>query len=432
MVSDWSTSKCRTFSDLDRGRPYRVSVVARNLDGIITEPADRRDASVGGEEVNSSILVYTWGFSGTQDPWVKGQIRDAAMVYGLTDVAKGWMNEDIFIERMRGQPGYAGYTVGRVRIGHSGLVALMHETMHAFWRYWDGFPETCDQMNMHTFRRDIAQFALEFRNFERSSVDNPLAAWRPYYNLIGGLLALQQLEGEDYWDVLERGEYGRFDTIWHRLETSIPMHTRYDMSLIPPRLRKYFYGFVEDGESKTWEEVLDWYSRLPDEDLTLWFPFQTHDILYYSPRAEGKSQDDSRTRIPEPLRTTLWGVNRQMLVDFINTLEDMAPRRWWDVSPDFWRIYVRLHLHRIPLFESELDSSVGIEIEQSNLDAVIEALRSLNAFHCEPGVFRCRHGPDYRGGQTVEQVREIIASIEQLSDAQRAVLLAMVDVETSR
>ena len=427
-MSDWSTSRCRIFDDLKRGSTYDIEVVARNLDGVITRPANRRDVPIGGEEVSSSLAVHTWAHSGTQDPWVKGQIHDAALVFGLTDEAVDWMNNDIFIEWRRGQPGWAGSFGGYVGIGHSGLGALMHESMHAFWEYWDGFPEPCDQMNLYTFRRDVAQFALDYRNYERSASDNSLEPWRPYYNLIVELLDRAMLGGEDYWDVLGRREYGKFGELWHIIETSIPSYSAHHASLTPPRLRKYLLGFMEGEDSRTWEEQLDWYSRLPVEERSLRFPYSPDEIFYYSPPTERVSENAPKSRIPEPLRTTLQKTNRQMLVDFINTLEEHTPWGWWVDSPSFWSFHVRLHLYRLSLFGDELDSSAAIELAQPNLDAVVEALQLLQALHCSPGIVDCRDSGHYLGNTTPEQVREAIAGIEHLSDAQRDILRAMVDL----
>ena len=199
VVSDWSTHKCRTFQNLEPGSFYYVSVVARNLDGIETAPANRRAGEDGRREPFFPSEVFTWKHSGTDNPWVKARIRDTALVYGLTADAVEWMNSDILIDWRRGEPGWAGHIQGYVGIGHSDLGTLMHESMHAFWQFWRGSPEPCDRMNFYTFRRDVAQFALNFRDHERSGSSNPLEPWRPYYNLIAGFLAQESLAGEDFW-----------------------------------------------------------------------------------------------------------------------------------------------------------------------------------------------------------------------------------------
>ncbi len=194
VVSDWSTSKCRTFEGLRPSSLYRISVFARNLDGIETRPANQRAEERGRDFFPREI--YTWPYSGTDDPWVKERIADTALIFGLTEDATEWMNNNILIEWRRGEPGWAGHLHGRVTIGHSYLATLMHETMHAFWQLWDGFPEPCDQMNFYTFRRDVAQFALDFREYELSQSENPLEPWRAYYDLMVGLLARAPLDGE--------------------------------------------------------------------------------------------------------------------------------------------------------------------------------------------------------------------------------------------
>ena len=422
-VSDWSTSKCRTFDDLKPKSFYRISVVARNLDGIETDPANQRAGEHGRDFFPPH--VFTRRYPGTEDPWVKDRIRDTASIYGLTEAAVEWMNNDILVEWRRGEPGWAGHLHGYVGIGHSWLGTLMHEAMHAFWQFWDRFPEPCDQMNFYTFRRDVAQFALDFQEYERSGPDNPLEPWRPYYNVIVGLSSGEPLDGENLWEVLKRGEYGRLLGLYHLIETSMPGYNPHHLSLVPPRLRKYLHGFMEEGESRTWEEEFDWYFRLADEDRGLWSPFITHEITHHSPYV--RPQFGPRTRIPEPLRSTLREADRQLLVDFINTLEDQAPWEWWDRASGFWEFYVTRHIYRVSLYGSELDSPVGIELEQDNLDAVVEALQALHDLHCVPGVRDCGYHGIYRG-RSVAGVRALIANLEGLSDVQRRVLLEMVDL----
>ena len=422
-VSDWSTSKCRTFDDLRPSSLYRISVVARNLDGIETDPANQRAGEHGRDFFPPH--VFTRRYPGTDDPWVRDRIRDTAMIYGLTDAAVEWMNNDILIEWRRGEPGWAGHLHGYVGIGHSWLGTLMHETMHAFWQFWDGFPEPCDRMNFYTFRRDVAQFALDFQEYDWSGSANPLGPWRPYYNVIVGLSAGEQLDGENIWDVLKRGEYGRLLGLNHQMETSIPGYNPHHLSLVPSSLRRYLKGFMKHGESRTWEQELDWYLRLADEDRGLWSPFITHEIVHHNPYL--RPQFGPRTRIPEPLRSTLRRVDRQLLIDFINTLEDQAQWEWWDRDPGFWEFYVTRHIYRVSLYGTELEPSLGVDLEPANLNAVVEALQSLHDLHCVPGVHDCGYHGTYRG-RSVSDVRRLIQSLEDLSDVQREVLLEMVDL----
>ena len=426
VVSDWSTSKCRTFENLNPGSFYRISVVARNLDGIETLPANRRAGELGRSEPFFPPEVFTWGYSGTEDPWVAGRIRDAALVFGLTEAAVEWMNNDILIEWRRGEPGWAGHLHGYVGVGHSYLGTLMHEAMHAFWQFWDGFPEPCDQMNFYTFRRDVSQFVLDFREYDQSGSGNPLEPWRIYYKMMVGLLTREG--GEDFWSALERGEYGKFLYFFHVMETTMPAYSPRHTALIPPSLRKYVHGFMEEGESRTWEEEIDWYSRLEGADKNMWdSPFITHEVAHFSPEAHA-SRTAGRTRIPEPLRSALRETDRQKLVDFINTLGDQAPWEWRDQSPWFWSLYVRHHIYRMSLYGGDLDTSIGVELEEANLESVIVALRALNRLHCAPGHRDCGYNPGHRRTQDAEGVRELIANLEDISDVQRRVLLEMVDM----
>ncbi len=429
-VSDWGTSRCRTFDDLKPASDYRVTAVARNLDGVETEPAARR---AGGDNYWSGpLLVFTRKHPGTEDPWVKARVRDAAAIHGLTGAAVEWMTDDILIEWRRGEPGWAGYIHGYVGIGHSNPGVLIHEVMHAFWEFWDGFPEPCDRMNLYTFRRDVAQFALDFRAYEyRRGLENPLEPWRPYYDLMSGMLestTRHHLGGENAWDVLERGEYARlWWGFYHALETTIPGYNPQNLLLAPPSIRKYLEGFMKLGAGGTWARVFDWYLRLRIEDLVLWRPFFSHDLTY---NASGlRTPLGVRTEIQEPLRSTLRNAERQLLIDFINTLKDVEKWEWWDRDPRFWTNYVTQHLYRASLYGPELELSMGIEdLDEAGLGAVVESLEALYDLHCKPDALgACWYSIGYRG-RSASSVRNLIENMEGLPDLQRRVLLEMVDL----
>ncbi len=423
-TSEWSSSKCRTLEGLQPGTVYSVTVEVRNLDGV-TETAIDFFAEDGGPEVLRGRTAHAWGHAGTQDSWVQARIRDTAGAHGLTQAAEDWMNDGILIERKRGEPWFRRSHEGYVGMGHSNIGHLMADVMRAYWEYWDGFPEPCDKMNFYTFRRDVAQFALDFRDLDRAGSGHHLEPWRPYYNLIKANLARHDLGGEDYWEVLARGEYGRFGGLWWEMDSLIPGFNPHHPSLIPPRLRKYFDGFMRAGEDRTWDEELDWYISLEDEDRQLWFPLVTHAILHNSPREPNYA---ARTRIPEPLRTTLRNADKQMLVDFINTMEDHTPWGWWEDSPGGWTLYLEIHFRLLPLYAAELGATQGIELEPSNLSAVIEALQLLRDYHCRLGELRCAYEHGTNVDVATERVRTSIERIEPLFDLQRELLLEMVDL----
>ena len=425
-VSDWSTSRCRTFDNLRPESLYRITVIARNLDGIETEAAHERAGEHGREFFPEH--VYTRMNAGTDDPWVIGRIRAVAEIHGLTEAAVDWMSNDILIDWRRGEPGWAGHIYGYAGIGHSFLGALTHEVMHAFWQAWDGFPEPCDQMNFYTFRRDVGQFVLEFQGYEQTGSPNPLEPWRLYYNLMIGLLSSETLEGENFWQVLQRGEYGKLLGFYHILETSMPGHAPQHLMLIPPSLRKYLHGFKAAGPPRAWHDEIDWYTRLADEDRRLWdLHLISHEVAHHSPQAHAAPSAE-RTRIPEPIRTTLQRTDRQMLVDFINTLEDQAPWEWRSESPRFWSLYVRRHIYKLPIYRAQLNSSVGIELSQTNLNEVVHVLQILNELHCRPGHRDCGFIEGYTGIRSAEESRRLISSIQHISDTQRRVLLEMVEL----
>ena len=187
-LNQWSltgvASKCRTFDELRPDTAYDISVAARNLDGI--EASATKLAS--GYEI-PAWFFHTRSLPASDDPWIKARVSDLSRIYGLTEAATEWANNDLHIERVRAEPGHFAYRRGgRVWAGYTNSWVIMHEVMHAFWSHWDGFPEPCDQMNIYTFRRDAAQFVLDFREHDRSGTPNPWEQWRLYYDWMVRLL----------------------------------------------------------------------------------------------------------------------------------------------------------------------------------------------------------------------------------------------------
>ena len=126
---------------------YDITVVARNLDGI--EAHANKLAS--GYEIPPRFF-HTTSLPASDDPWVKDRVSNLGQVYGLTEAAIEWMNNDIYMEWVRDEPGVFTFRGGGlIKVGHSYLPSIMHEVMHAFWGHWDGFPEPCDRMNIYTF-----------------------------------------------------------------------------------------------------------------------------------------------------------------------------------------------------------------------------------------------------------------------------------------
>ena len=410
-TDDWSKIKCRTFDGLRPNTGYDISVVARNLDGIEA----RTNKLAGGYEIPTRFF-HTTSLPASDDPWVKARVSDLGRIYGLTEDAVEWMNSDIHIEWVRPEPGWFGFLAGgRVRVGHSHLWSIMHEVMHAFWDHWDGFPEPCDQMNIYTFRRDAAQFVLDFRDHDRSGKPNPWEPWRPYFDWMVQLLEIDTPDEENYWDILEEKDFHRLGLFYHLIKTSLPAHASGKMDLIPPPLQKYMRGFLEEGKSTTWTEEAEWYSRLSEEDRRLWqqlagesdswTPLDLHD--------HARVQDAA---IDEPLRDALKATERQRLIDFINTLEDVASLEHWRNAPRFWDHYVEDRISLVPLYLNELHPSEGIELDDATLDAVAESLQSI---------WRLHMGTEYWS-----DVHASVSSIEGLPEAQRTALLWMIGGET--
>ena len=121
-------------------------------------------------------------------------------------------------------------------------------------------------------------------------------------------------------------------------------------------------------------------------------------------------------RLPEPFRTHLREADRQALVDFVNTLEDMSCNtqceELWNAAPGFWAGYSYENLIRAQLYTDEIGIDTGIELEESNWNAVRQVLGVLPA---------C-------GDTSVGDARELISSLAGITETQRAALLQVLMV----
>lgn len=441
-VSDWNSDKCVVFDRLPRGSRSHYQITARNLDGIETRPANRRVGEAG----QGPEWATTRRSASNDDPWVAARIADLQAIYGLTDAAVEWLTNGVRVERpfeQRGGraylgPGYAGFLAGAlVGIGHSNPDALMHEAMHAFWESWNGWSEPCDQMNFYTFKRDQAQFILDFRDYDRAGARNPWEAWRPYYDEAVASLQADVESGrrdgrvrqsENAWQILADREFYKVPNFYHRYETVYPYYVPNSLSLVPPPLQKYFEGLLEEGGPTTWTAHVRWYARLREgdrpgnpSDHRLWnMAFLTRDVLYHSPHLGGSG---STTRIPEPLRTALRDADRQRLVDFVNTLEILD---WegnehysFDANAGFWQNYVRDHLYSSQIYLDELSPDIGIELEPAVWTAVKDMMeRMVSDLFC--------------GRKTPTEMHAVISDATGMSALQKTAFSKMVNVYEQR
>ena len=419
IVSDWSPSRCRRLEGLQYNTWYRLEAVARSASGFETEPVERWVYLSGHD---------TWDPTPPDDPWLVDRIDEVVDIYSLTDQARA-MIADIPIKVHRHEPGYAGYWGPNrgVGIGHAtSSWTLSHEVMHAFWEHWDGFPLPCDEMNIYTFRRDLVEFVLAFKAYDDAQQENPWEAYRPYYdNLIADFSHYSGPNGETAWqllaEVFREGGHFRAD-IWnlmyHLADTEPPMLVSGKVHLVPPSLRRYFERFiqpVQEAEPTTWIDELTLYSNLAREDLWL----KDFVSRYYNRLNAGGlflEVTETPTSLPEPFRTRVRGSDRQALVDFVNTLEDMSCNtdceEIWNAAPDFWTWHTRHQLIRMTLYTDEIGLDTGIELEESNWNAVQQALEELPA---------C-------GETGIEDARELISSLAGIAEAQRAALLQVLAV----
>ena len=222
-------------------------------------------------------------------------------------------------------------------------------------------------------------------------------------------------DGEDYWRILEQRDFHKLPDFYHLVETSLPAHAAGKMALIPPTLQKYMRGFIEEGKSTTWPEEQEWYSRLNEEDRRLWQVLAGR-VNAYTPLELDARSPVQNAMIDELNREILRAAERQQLIDFINTLEEVARFEHWREDPNFWRNYVEDHIFLVPFYLNEVRLSVDIELDDPTLDAAVESMWLIWRVHA--------------GTEDWPHVHESISNIEGLSEPQREAFLRMIGAPT--
>ena len=415
--SDWSGDRCRTFAGLQANQSYRIALRVRNRDQVETYPVLTWFFD---SEPRSRDLVVTQDTNGNDDPWVRQSIERLVGVYGLTEQAMAWMLADIRVTGIRDRPSFGGYS-GEIEIGYPvGPKILSHELMHGFWSHWRDFLPDCANMNHYTFRRDVARFMIDFRDFETSGESNPWEEWKPFYDFLVGItrdnLAPQ---GKDLWDYVEEMRYrDLWHGLYHIVDTEFPTTVAGNLALIPPPLQPYFEGFIAERRETTWADELHWYSRLAPEDRRLWDNVYFYNsVLYYSPQYSSPDSSDT-TDIDEPRRQMLMEVDRQQLVDFVNTLEDIVCefdcQQLWGSPYAYWTYELEDHLYRYQIYFDEIDPNTGVELNEESLTALGQALDSIvSDFYC--------------GMSRSDSARQAVDAAQGLSNLQRAALNQIID-----
>ena len=415
--TEWSGDKCRTFAGLMANQSYWVELRVRNQDKVETYPVLTWFYE---SEPLSRDRVVTQASSGNDDPWTRQSIERLVEVYGLTEQAMAWMLADIRVIGARDRPSLGGYT-GEIEIGYPvGPKILSHELMHGFWSNWNGFDLNCENLNHFTFRRDLAKFMLDFRDFERSGQTNPWDKWEPFYDFLVGITRDDlEPQSKNLWDYLEEMKYrDLWDGLFHMADTEIPTIVAGNLALVPPPLQPYFEGFIAEQRETTWADELRWYSLLTPEDRRLWDNFYFYNsVIHYSPQYSSPDSVD-RTDIDETLRQLLWEADRQQLVDFINTLEgivcEIGCEQLWDSPYAYWDYELDDHLYRYRIYFDQIEPSTGIELDEENLAALGQALEFIvSDFYC--------------GMSGSNAARQAVDAAQGISDLQRAALNQIID-----
>ena len=416
VTSEESASKCRTFDGLLPGASYRFEAVAVNLDGVETSPLDQLQSR--GRLITE---ILTQGPEAPNDAWTVDKLNTVSMLYGLTERAQTWMLSDLRVDVLRDMPIHSGRDGRRIEIGRVvEPTTVMGEVMHVFWEYWDSFPEECGEMNPFTFRQDIARFMLEFKEADDLGRESVWEDWRPFYRFLRDIMIEGYSGEDDPWELLAQNEFVELHwPTFDYTETHLLAIAAGKLSLIPPPLQPYFKNFLADTEETTWRDELLWRLNLSLEDRYLW------DTAFFTIWVQWDSEEyydiplSEQTAVPVSARQRLRNADRQLLVDFVNTLEDISCssscEEHWGSNPGLWRRYFVEHLFRAQFYLEEMSPEIGIELDQANLDAIRDVLRPIiSDLYCGP--------------LRAYALRGVVTRAEGVSELQRAALRQMLAV----
>ena len=301
-----------------------------------------------------------------QTPWVRDRIRAIEGLYRLTEAGQAWL-EGYDLRQMEGQPGWFG-SLGYQHwagVGQAIPDRILHELSHSYYGAFaiTGRPElSWETPEGGEASPALLQYRADLATFMSQPPDGYEALRERFRNLPN----------------LSKGQY---PDLYHFGEADLVYAVGGNLNLIPPILTKYFDQFLLSEEIQTWDEALQWYLGLSNDDTRV---ADGQIGIAHFPRTGYEAMEPlSTAEVPQRFHAILEGEERQRLNDFAQQYELIKRERFSltdaasvDGDFKFWRRLLRevLELHRKHPDVLPQAGGQGINIA-GVLDTLLEAER---------------------------------------------------------
>ena len=291
--------------------------------------------------------------------WVQQRLDAVIALYGLTPEGAALVRS-LDVRQMEGEPGFFGSYGFKewTGVGEAKPTGVIHELSHSSW---GGFPVV----------------GLPELSWDKSEGQELSPAIERYHADILAFMA-QPPDGYEVFRQrlrnLPRLSFENTEPLFHSLEADLVYNTGGNLGLVPPILRKYWSGFLQEGPLASWYDAAAWFLSLNDEDRVAagkYLGFEHLDLRRYSTFEYPSDSGD----LISPQREHLSREERQRLFDFANQFDLLLGGPQKEENFQFWRGYLR---DKVQLHRSYPDFLASLELPRaSGLASALELLVDL-------------------------------------------------------
>ena len=264
--------------------------------------------------------------------WVQQRLDAAIDLYALTPEGAALVRS-LDVRQMKGEPGFFGSYGFKewTGVGEAKPIGVIHELSHS---YWGGFPVV----------------GLPELSWDKPEGQELSPAMERYHTDILAFMA-QPPDGYEVFRQRLRNlpelSFENTEPLFHNVEADLVYNTGGSLGLVPPILRKYWSGLLQEGPFASWHDAAAWFLSLTDEDRVTagkYLGFEHLDLRRYATLEYPGDGGD----LISPQRDHLSREERQRLFDLADQFDLLLGDPQKEENFQFWRGYLRdkVQLHR--------------------------------------------------------------------------------------
>ena len=297
--------------------------------------------------------------------WVQQRLDAVIAIYDLSPEGAALVRS-LDVRQMEGEPGFFGsYGFKKwTGVGEAKPIGVIHELSHSSW---GGFPVVglpklgWDKAEGQELSPAMERYHADILTFMAQPPDG-------YEVFRQRLRNLPELSSE------------KTEPLFHNVEADLVYSTGGNLALVPPILRKYWSGFLNEGLFASWHDAAAWFLSLTGEDRVTagkYLGFEHLDLRLYSSLDYHGQYTGESSGLIAPLRGFLAREERQRLFDLADQFDLLLGDPQKEENFQFWRGYLR---DKVQLHRSHPDFLASIELPRASaLASALEFLVDLEA-----------------------------------------------------